>query len=70
MAAAAAHTAQNHGVWRIRFDGPSSAARFEAALRSARAKRPAPSPETIRRSASDVIVETAGGSSEAGSSRP
>ena len=61
---------QTSYVWRIRFDGPSSAARFEAALRSARAKRPAPSAETIRRSASDVIVETAAGGSEAGKAGP
>ena len=46
-------------LWRIRFDGPGSAARFEAALRAARAKRPLPSPETIRRSGADVVVETA-----------
>jgi hypothetical protein len=46
-------------LWKIRFDGPQSAARFEAALRAARAKKPVPRPETIRRSAADVVVETA-----------
>jgi len=46
--------------WRIRFDGPASAARFEAALRSARAEKPAPSAETIRRSGADVVVESSG----------
>jgi hypothetical protein len=51
--------------WRIRFDGPGTAARFEAALRAARAKRAVPLAETIRRSGSDVVV-TAGVESEAG----
>jgi hypothetical protein len=46
--------------WRIRFDGPGSAARFEAALRAARAKRPAPGPEGIRRNGTDVVVESPG----------
>jgi hypothetical protein len=45
-------------LWRIRFDGPQSAARFEAALRTARAKRPVPLPETIKRGGADVVVET------------
>jgi hypothetical protein len=46
-------------LWKIRFDGPQSAARFEAALRAAREKRPVPVPEAIRRQGADVVVETA-----------
>ena len=45
-------------LWRVRFDEPSSAARFEAALRKARVKRPAPSPETIARDGADVVVSS------------
>jgi len=45
-------------LWKIRFDGPQSAARFEAALRAARAKKPVPLAETIRRTGADVVVET------------
>ena len=45
-------------LWRIRFDEPSSAARFEAALRKARAKRPVPSTETITREGADVVVSS------------
>ena len=45
-------------LWRIRFDEPPSAARFEAALRKARAKRPAPSAETITREGTDVLVSS------------
>ncbi|HEX4439977.1 MAG TPA: hypothetical protein VH854_07880 [Thermoanaerobaculia bacterium] len=48
-------------LWRIRFDGPATAARFEAALRAARAKRPPASPETITRAGADVVVEAKGG---------
>jgi hypothetical protein len=43
-------------LWRIRFDEPASASRFEAALRKARAKRPAAAPETIRASGKDVVL--------------
>jgi len=43
-------------LWRIRFDEPASASRFEAALRKARVKRPAEAPETIRVSGKDVVV--------------
>jgi hypothetical protein len=43
-------------LWRIRFDDGLSAQRFEAALRRARAVRPVPSAETIRRSGKDVVV--------------
>ena len=42
--------------WRIRFEDPGAAARFEAALRKARAARPVPSPETIERRRADVVV--------------
>jgi hypothetical protein len=44
--------------WKIRFDAPGSAARFESALRAARAKRPAPAAEGIRRDGTDVVVES------------
>lgn len=47
-----------HYLWRIRFDEPASAARFEAALRKARAKRPAPAGETITRQGADVVVSS------------
>ena len=43
-------------LWRIRFDEPASASRFEAALRKSRAKRPAPATETIRVSGKDVVL--------------
>ena len=43
-------------VWRIRFDEPGSAARFEAALKKARAKRPVRGPETIRLAGKDVVI--------------
>ncbi|MEP6993830.1 MAG: hypothetical protein ABI968_04840 [Acidobacteriota bacterium] len=43
-------------VWRIRFDGASSAARFETALRKARGKRPVRSPETVRLAGNDVLI--------------
>jgi hypothetical protein len=43
-------------VWRIRFDEPASAARFEAALKKARAKRPARGPETVRAAGKDVVI--------------
>jgi hypothetical protein len=43
-------------LWRIRFDEPGSASRFEAALRKARAKRPAIGTETIRVSGTDVVL--------------
>ncbi|MEX0880584.1 MAG: hypothetical protein WEF99_16475 [Thermoanaerobaculia bacterium] len=45
-------------LWRIRFDEPAAAARFEAALRKARAKRPAPAAETITRKGADVVVSS------------
>ena len=43
-------------LWRTRFDEAASAARFEAALRKARAKRPVTPPETILRSGTDVVI--------------
>ena len=43
-------------LWRIRFDDGLSSARFEAALRKARAARPVPSAETIQRNGKDVLV--------------
>ena len=43
-------------LWRIRFDDGLSAQRFEAALRKARAARPAPTEETIQRNGKDVVV--------------
>jgi hypothetical protein len=43
-------------LWRIRFDEPASASRFEAALRKTRAKKPAAAPETIRVSGTDVVL--------------
>lgn len=43
-------------VWRIRFDEPASAARFESALKKARAKRPVPASETIRVAGKDVVI--------------
>ena len=45
-------------LWRIRFDTPASAARFEAALRKARTKRPVPSPETLTLEGADVVVSS------------
>ena len=42
--------------WRIRFDGPAAATRFEAALRKARAKRPVATPETIQLEGADVVI--------------
>jgi hypothetical protein len=43
-------------VWRIRFDEPASAVRFELALKKARAKRPVPASETIRVAGKDVVI--------------
>ena len=43
--------------WRVRFDGPAAAMRFEAALRKAREKRPVATPETIQREGADVVVK-------------
>ena len=43
-------------VWRIRFDGTVSAARFEAALTKARTKRPAAAPEALRVAGTDVVL--------------
>ncbi|HWZ84957.1 MAG TPA: hypothetical protein VN032_02070 [Thermoanaerobaculia bacterium] len=45
-------------LWRIRFEDGLSAARFEAALRKARATRPLPSPETIQRNGRDIVLAT------------
>lgn len=43
-------------LWRIRFDSGLASARFEAALKRARAARPAPLAETIERRGTDVFV--------------
>ncbi len=43
-------------LWRLRFSDAVSAARLEAALKKARAARPAPSPETVRREGADLLV--------------
>ncbi len=43
-------------LWRVRFDEPASASRFEAGLRKARAKKPVPAAETIERDRTDVVV--------------
>ncbi len=43
-------------LWRIRFDDDAAAGRFEAALRKARAARPAPGAEILQKSGRDVIV--------------
>lgn len=43
-------------VWRIRFEGAAPAARFEAALKKARAKRPTAAPEAIRVADTDVVL--------------
>ncbi|MFY9550897.1 MAG: hypothetical protein WAU32_07080 [Thermoanaerobaculia bacterium] len=43
-------------LWRIRFDEPASAARFEAALKKARTKRPVLAKETILRDGADLLV--------------
>ena len=43
-------------LWRIRFDEAASASRFEAALKKARAKKPAAAPETILASGKDVVL--------------
>lgn len=43
-------------VWRIRFDEPASASRFEAAMKKLRAKKPTPAPETVRASGKDVVL--------------
>ena len=43
-------------LWRLRFDEPGSAARFESALNAARAKRPMTGSEIIRRDGADVVV--------------
>ncbi|HEY1252581.1 MAG TPA: hypothetical protein VGH97_15485 [Thermoanaerobaculia bacterium] len=45
-------------LWRIRFDEPGSASRFEAAIRKARAKKPAAVTETIRVSGKDVVLSS------------
>lgn len=45
--------------WKLRFEDGAAAARFEAALRKARAARPVATPETIRADGPDVLV-TAG----------
>ena len=42
--------------WRVRFDELDAAARFEAALKKARAVKPTGSPETVRREGRDVVV--------------
>jgi hypothetical protein len=43
-------------VWRIRFDEPAAASRFEAAMKKLRAKRPTPAPETVSASGKDVVL--------------
>jgi len=43
-------------LWRLRFENPAAAERFEAALRKARSKRPVALPETIRRDGADILV--------------
>jgi hypothetical protein len=43
-------------LWRIRFDEPSSASRFEAAVKKLRAKKPTPAPETVLASGRDVVL--------------
>ncbi|HTR02489.1 MAG TPA: hypothetical protein VMN82_04770 [Thermoanaerobaculia bacterium] len=43
-------------LWRIRFDDAAAAERFEAAIKKARAARPLPLPETVRRSGRDVTL--------------
>ena len=43
-------------LWRIRFDEPASAARFETALKKARARKPLPSAETTLRDGADLLV--------------
>jgi hypothetical protein len=45
-------------LWRVRYESSAAAARFEAALKRAREKRPVPAPETIRREGTDVIVSS------------
>jgi len=45
-------------LWRIRFDEPASAARFEAAVKKARAKRPTPAAETVRAAGTDVVLSS------------
>jgi len=42
--------------WRVRFDDGEAAARFETALKKARATKPTGSPETIKREGKDVVV--------------
>jgi hypothetical protein len=42
--------------WRVRFDEPDAAARFEAGLKKARAAKPTGSPETVKREGRDVVV--------------
>jgi hypothetical protein len=42
--------------WRVRFDEPDAAARFETALKKARAVKPTGSPETVKREGKDVVV--------------
>jgi hypothetical protein len=43
-------------LWRIRFEDGLSSARFEAALKRARAKRPVAGTEVIQRGGTDVVV--------------
>jgi hypothetical protein len=45
-------------VWRLRFDEPASAERFETALKKARKLKPVPKPEVVERRGIDVSVET------------
>ena len=45
-------------LWRVRHDTPEASARFEAALRKARGKRPVPAAETIRREGTDVVISS------------
>jgi hypothetical protein len=42
--------------WRVRFDDPDAAARFEATLKKARSVKPTGSAETIKREGRDVVV--------------
>lgn len=44
--------------WRVRFEDAAAAGRFEAALRKARAAKPTPSPEKIKREGGDVVVSS------------
>ena len=42
--------------WRIRFEEPEQAGRFETAFRKARAKKPVGTPETVRRSGREIAI--------------